>query len=67
MLPGVVAIGAHRVAVPRDGHRPILLIQNPLGVVVSMGACFSADLPQDEEFPSPISERPHGPIPTGGP
>jgi hypothetical protein len=54
MVPSVVAIGVHRAAVPRDAPRPILLIRESLGVVVSMGACFSADLPQDEEFPSPI-------------
>lgn len=56
--PGVVAIGVDRVAALHDGPRPIVLLQHSLGAVVSMGACFSADLSQDEEFPSPISERP---------
>jgi hypothetical protein len=65
--PRVVATGVHRVASFRDASRPSVLIQKSLGVAVSMGASFSDDLSQDEEFPSPISDWSHGPIPADGP
>ena len=59
-LRHVVTIGTHHVAQIRHTPRPILLIQRPLEIMVGMGASFCTDLSQHEEFPSPISEDPHG-------